>query len=163
VVFGQAKGFDTSLDLSSLDGTNGFQINGEAAGDGSDRSVSSAGDVNGNGFDDLIIGAARADPNGHFSGASYVVFGQPSEPIIWTGTEVGETFSGGPLDDRLDGAGGDDEIAGQAGDDRIRGGGGDDQLAGEDGNDLLKSGGGRDRLSGGESNDRLIGGPGRDV
>ncbi|MDZ7905312.1 MAG: FG-GAP repeat protein [Cypionkella sp.] len=45
------------IELNSLTGTNGFQINGEVAGDLSGRSVSSAGDVNGDGFDDLIIGA----------------------------------------------------------------------------------------------------------
>ena len=46
--------------------------------DGSDFSgisVSGAGDVNGDGFDDLIVGAYRADPNGDYSaGESYVVF-----------------------------------------------------------------------------------------
>ena len=30
--------------------------------------------MNGDGFDDLIVGAPGADPNGEFSGASYVVF-----------------------------------------------------------------------------------------
>ena len=39
-------------------------------------SVSSAGDVNGDGFDDLLIGAFGADANGTGSGASYVVFGK---------------------------------------------------------------------------------------
>ena len=51
-------------------------IQGAAAGDGSGVSVSGAGDVNGDGIDDLIIGAHCADPNGrHYAGASYVVFG----------------------------------------------------------------------------------------
>ncbi len=38
-------------------------------------SVSGAGDVNGDGVDDLIIGAWHADPNGSSAGQSYVVFG----------------------------------------------------------------------------------------
>ena len=38
--------------------------------------MSGAGDVNGDGFADLIIGADGADPNGLDSGASYVVFGK---------------------------------------------------------------------------------------
>ena len=76
VVFGKASGFAANLDLSSLDGTNGFKLSGVAAGDHSGFSVASAGDVNGDGFDDLIIGALGADPNGIDSGASYVVFGK---------------------------------------------------------------------------------------
>ena len=64
--------------LSSLDGNNGFQINGIAAGDFAGWSVSSAGDLNGDGFDDLIVSARRADPNGTNSGATYVVFGGPT-------------------------------------------------------------------------------------
>ena len=53
-----------NLDLSSLDGSNGFQLSGAAADDCSGFSVASAGDVNGDGFDDLIVGAYGADPNG---------------------------------------------------------------------------------------------------
>jgi len=45
------------VELSSLDGTNGFVINGVGEAGYSGVSVSSAGDVNGDGFDDLIIGA----------------------------------------------------------------------------------------------------------
>ena len=51
-------------------------INGVAAYDQSGISVSSAGDVNGDGFDDLIVGARYDDPNGISSGASFVVFGK---------------------------------------------------------------------------------------
>ena len=44
---------------------NGFVLNGIDSYDQSGSSVSSAGDVNGDGFDDLIIGATGADPNGN--------------------------------------------------------------------------------------------------
>jgi hypothetical protein len=76
VVFGKDTategGFAASLDLSTLDGTNGFVLNGIDAGDRSGLAVSGAGDVNGDGIDDLLIGAYGAEPTGE----SYVVFGK---------------------------------------------------------------------------------------
>ena len=56
--------FPASLDLSGLDGTNGFRLDGVAAGDFSGFAVSNAGDVNGDGLADLLIGAYVADLNG---------------------------------------------------------------------------------------------------
>ena len=79
MVFGSSSGFSPSLDPSAFDGTSGFVINGVDSGDRSGRSVSGAGDVNGDGIDDLIIGAYVADANGIDSaGESYVVFGSNS-------------------------------------------------------------------------------------
>lgn len=75
VVFGSASGFSSPLNLSSLNGSNGFALNGESAGNQSGKSLSGAGDINGDGIGDLIIGAARTDPDGNESGRSYVVFG----------------------------------------------------------------------------------------
>jgi len=46
--------FGANLNLSTLNGSNGFKINGIDAGDNSGESVSNAGDVNGDGFDDII-------------------------------------------------------------------------------------------------------------
>ena len=70
--------FSDSASLSALNGSDGFRLSGVEADDRSGYSVASAGDVNGDGFDDLIVGAALADPNGNSSGASYVVFGKAS-------------------------------------------------------------------------------------
>jgi hypothetical protein len=70
--------FSSSINLSSLNGTTGFRLDGVSAGDFSGWSVASAGDVNGDGYADLIIGAQSADPNGDRSGSSYVVFGNAS-------------------------------------------------------------------------------------
>ncbi len=55
-------------------------MNGIDPGDYSGWSVSGAGDVNGDGLADLIVGVSRGDPGGNSSaGESYVVFG-PSCP-----------------------------------------------------------------------------------
>ena len=68
--------FPAQLNLSDLDGTNGFVINGIDESDRSGVSVSNGGDINGDGIDDLIIGAYYASPNGNnYAGESYVVFG----------------------------------------------------------------------------------------
>ncbi len=65
-----------SFNLSDLDGINGFQLNGVAAGDLSGLAVSNAGDINGDGFDDVIVGAPEADGGGiNSSGETYIVFG----------------------------------------------------------------------------------------
>jgi Ca2+-binding RTX toxin-like protein len=80
LLFGQSGNFDTPTGLSSLDGTNGFTIWGAAAGDSSGISVSSAGDVNGDGFDDIIIGAEHADPGSTSEGSAFVIYGRGDSP-----------------------------------------------------------------------------------
>jgi len=76
VIYGQSEGFSASLDVSTLDGSNGFVINGAEASESSGISVSGVGDVNNDGVDDLVIGAYLSDANGTFdAGKSYVVFG----------------------------------------------------------------------------------------
>jgi hypothetical protein len=85
VVFGSSAGFPAVVPLASLfpagggDGTRGFVLTGIDALDRSGSSVSAAGDVNGDGVDDLIVGASGAAPGGDsYAGESYVVFGRSS-------------------------------------------------------------------------------------
>src|SRR5207249_1570327 len=66
--------FGGTVKLSTLDGSNGFKLNGEAMGNGVGASVTGAGDVNGDGFADVLIGAGDTAPNG----AAYIVFGKAS-------------------------------------------------------------------------------------
>jgi hypothetical protein len=81
VVFGKAT--TSKIELSDVDaGTGGFTINGVSAGDKSGFSVSNAGDVNGDGLSDLIVGARYDDPNAADAGASFVVFGKASTSKI---------------------------------------------------------------------------------
>jgi len=66
------------LDLSTLNGTSGFHISGVDSGDYA-GTVSNAGDINGDGFDDVVVGAPRADrPGNNDAGESYLVFGKSS-------------------------------------------------------------------------------------
>lgn len=64
------------LDLSNLIANQGFIIQGDAAGDLAGFSVSSAGDVNGDGTTDLIVGAPTGDNGGNYAGEAYVIFGK---------------------------------------------------------------------------------------
>lgn len=74
-----------SLNVSTLDGTLGFKINGRDAStgfafqDGAGSSVAGIGDVNGDNFPDLLIGAWRAEIGTGFnsvnSGEAYVILG----------------------------------------------------------------------------------------
>src|SRR5262249_37624631 len=77
VVFGKASGFKPTIDLSKLNGSNGFRFEGSSYLDGASV-VASAGDVNGDGFSDILIGAPGADAHGKYTGATYVVFGKAS-------------------------------------------------------------------------------------
>ncbi len=76
VVFGKADGTPVSLaDVAA--GLGGFVINGINPEDFSGWTVSGAGDVNGDGLADLIVGAFAAHPGGNrWAGESYVVFGK---------------------------------------------------------------------------------------
>ncbi|WP_378183441.1 gliding motility-associated C-terminal domain-containing protein [Aquimarina sp. SS2-1] len=59
VIFGNSS--ISSLDVSVLDGNNGFFINGFAQSSGFGTKVSNAGDVNNDGIDDLILGFPNYD------------------------------------------------------------------------------------------------------
>ncbi|WP_366084317.1 integrin alpha [Nitrosomonas sp.] len=131
VVFGKASGFDAVIDLSNLDSKSGFRLDGGAAYDISGRSVSGAGDVNGDGFDDLLVGAPYADPNGSLSGSSYVIFGRNS-------------FGGGNV---IEGTPGDDTLKGTPAAEIFEAGEGNDRMFGLGGADIFEAGAGNDKIT----------------
>ena len=93
------------VDLNGLDGTDGFRILGFVSGGYSGDRVSGAGDVNRDGFADLIIGAYEAQPGADlYSGAAYVVFGSSSPAAF---VDLGTLGSGGVT---LDGADANDQF-----------------------------------------------------
>jgi len=79
VVFGKAS--TSTVDLAAL-GDRGFKIDG-AAGDFAGDSLAGAGDVNGDGRSDLLVGAPLARSNAReYSGSAYVVFGKASPETV---------------------------------------------------------------------------------
>jgi Ca2+-binding RTX toxin-like protein len=78
LVFGKAGGFDSVIHVDMLDGTNGFRIDGAEAGDRLGIAVSSAGDVNGDGYDDLLVATelgGNTFPSSPTAGQTYLLFG----------------------------------------------------------------------------------------
>ncbi|KAJ1386763.1 hypothetical protein B484DRAFT_440242, partial [Ochromonadaceae sp. CCMP2298] len=78
VIWGKGEGFATLDLLGFVSGdSTGFIIQGAMAGDNLGWSVGAAGDVNNDGYADVIVGAPRADPEGRSSaGAVYVILGK---------------------------------------------------------------------------------------
>ncbi len=80
VIYGGSTNPGT-IDLSALSSTQGFAILGGASYDQSGYSVSTAGDVNNDGYADIIIGAPVASPNSRsYAGQSYVIYGSSTNP-----------------------------------------------------------------------------------
>jgi Ca2+-binding RTX toxin-like protein len=118
VVFGHAGGFDPQLDLQKLALDQGFKLTGLHPGDALGQAVSAAGDLNGDGYDDLVVSASGAQPDGQ----SYVIFGKDFTGAITPGTfgtAAAEAFVGTAGDDVFHGGGGKDSFQGAAGNDQF--------------------------------------------
>ncbi|MDJ0553634.1 MAG: choice-of-anchor Q domain-containing protein [Microcoleaceae cyanobacterium MO_207.B10] len=80
-----------------------------------------------------------------------------------TPDDQANNLQGTPLEDTIDGLGGNDTIKGLASDDIINGGDGDDNIGGGVGNDTLEGNSGNDSITGWWGNDEINGGVGNDT
>jgi hypothetical protein len=141
VIFGAPSGLPDVIDVGALDGTNGFAIDGGNAAGTDGNAVSAAGDLNGDGFDDIIVGSNNGGFDGVHSapGAAAVVYGvAPTEAVDRVGSNVSQTLAGGAFDDTLTGLGGDDALHGNGGNDILVGGAGNDAIDGGAGTDTAQ-------------------------
>jgi len=132
VVFGKATGF-ADLDVSAPDFVSsgaGFRIFGADEDDDAGWSVSSAGDINGDGFDDLIVGAREGEGPANdkpFAGEAIVIYGgNLTGSVVFAGTSGADTLTGTAAAETFVGGQGADTMIGGGGADSFRGGEGDD-------------------------------------
>ena len=71
VILGSSLGSSSTIDLSTAD----YSFLGERVNDNAGFSVSSAGDVDADGFDDLLIGAYKNSDGGLKAGKAYLILG----------------------------------------------------------------------------------------
>ena len=128
MIFGRTTAFPSQVDVTTLDSSNGFRINGITAADNAGISVSGAGDINDDGFADIIVGASNASPNGkNRAGSTYIIYGSSTLfPAVFELSTL-DALSGlvvnGPIELRQSG-----QVVGGAGD--FNGDGIDDFLIG---------------------------------
>jgi hypothetical protein len=124
LILGKASGWAMDTDLSAVSAS----FWGEDANDYAGGSVAGAGDVNGDGYDDFLIGAYGDDDGGSAAGQAYLILGKASGWAMDTDLSAASaSFWGEDADDRAGGS-----VAG-AGD--VNGDGYDDFIVGADGDD----------------------------
>ncbi len=126
VVFGRRESGYVDLG-TALDGQQGLIISGAEAGDQHGYSVSAAGDVNGDGINDLLMGSPQDDTIDIHAGSAYLIYGADFNGAI--------THFGTESHDVIDGTTGADSIVAGRGSDIVNSNGGADTVylgAGDD-------------------------------
>ncbi len=140
---------DLSLADASFAGKNKYDYSG--------GSLSNAGDINGDGFADIIIGASGANSNGKNAGEAYLMYGESKSIYIkeLIGSQLNDSIYGYEFENNI--------IDAQAGNDTIQGGAKSDTIIGNAGNDMIHSKADNDSIEGGCGDDLLNGGSGVDT
>jgi len=95
IVYGSAS-LPASLTLNAL-GAQGVIINGQNAGERFGTKIEGAGDVNGDGRDDVLVSSPLADPavgTGNDAGRSYLIYGSASLPGTIEAGNIGGSIAG---------------------------------------------------------------------
>ncbi|ODN69028.1 FG-GAP repeat protein [Methylobrevis pamukkalensis] len=148
VVFGSAER-GRVVEIDRFSAFEGFTIVNSSG-----LTPTAAGDLNGDGYDDIAI------VDGY--GSTHVVYGSAYDAVTLEGTSGVDTLDGTAEADVIAGLDGSDVIRGLKGDDDIDGGFGQDRIRAGAGNDIVFGGGGADVLYGGTDNDALDGGKAND-
>ena len=130
VLFGKTTFTSGTVNLNAITANDGIIIESDGGDEEFGDSVGAAGDVDGDGFDDVIIGASKGDPSaGEDAGRSFVIFGgEFGGTVTDLGTTGADNFTGTSAADVMIGGQGDDTLVGNGGVDSLRGGLGNDIL-----------------------------------
>ena len=154
VVFGQAA--QTNIDVTGIEtgGANGFAlINSSGIDFNLGSSVAPAGDINGDGFDDVIVSAPYQYEYDYYTGGGT---SQAGETFVVYGNDSGDTA---PIDvATLNDSGSTITVdnTGTVGNDVIEGNANSEILLGGLGNDTISGNGGADVINGGAGDDIII-------
>lgn len=144
IIFGGDGARTPVFDLAGIDGSNGLRFEGYNSIERFGYRLNTVGDLNGDGYEDLAVGAIGTDHNGiisilygnHFGGRLQIQGGGGND--VLRGTAEVETFLGHGGHDDIDGGGGRDKLYGGAGNDLLHYDAGAAVIDGGPGSDTLR-------------------------